>query len=163
MIDTNLTKEDLQKLKDDPFMKLASLFLGKDEMNSIMSEVEKKVNAEQTVNKQTTKEKYVTPKVKVEPVKIPTVNTVYRKVKIDKDKFEHFMDGFCVANDTVAALEHCGLMFTEDSPIIMYENLISGLLESIFGKDVAKDIIAYAYGNSPDTVKNIWDKIEKSI
>lgn len=158
MIDTNLTKEDLQKLKDDPFMKLASLFLGKDEMNSIMSEVEKKVNAEQT-----TKEKYVTPKVKVEPVKIPTNNSIYRKVKIDKDKFEHFMDGFCVANDTVATLEHCGLMFTEDSPIIMYENLISGLLESIFGKDVAKDITAYAYGNSPDTVKNIWDKIEKSI
>ena len=158
MIDTNLTKEDLQKLKDDPFMKLASLFLGKDEMNSIMSEVEKKINAEQT-----TKEKYVAPKVKVEPVKIPTVNTVYRKVKIDKDKFEHFMDGFCIANDTVAALEHCGLMFTEDSPIIMYENLISGLLESIFGKDVAKDITAYAYGNSTDTVKNIWDKIEKSI
>lgn len=158
MIDTNLTKEDLQKLKDDPFMKLASLFLGKDEMNSIMSEVEKKVNAEQT-----TKEKYVAPKVKVEPVKIPTNNSIYRKVKIDKDKFEHFMDGFCVANDTVAALEHCGLMFTEDSPIIMYENLISGLLESIFGKDVAKDITAYAYGNSSDTVKNIWDKIEKSI
>ena len=158
MIDTNLTKEDLQKLKDDPFMKLASLFLGKDEMNSIMSEVEKKINAEQT-----TKEKYVAPKVKVEPVKIPTNNSIYRKVKIDKDKFEHFMDGFCVANDTVAALEHCGLMFTEDSPIIMYENLISGLLESIFGKDVAKDITAYAYGNSSDTVKNIWDKIEKSI
>lgn len=158
MINTNLTKEDLQKLKDDPFMKLASLFLGKDEMNSIMSEVEKKVNAEQT-----TKEKYVAPKVKVEPVKIPTNNSIYRKVKIDKDKFEHFMDGFCVANDTVAALEHCGLMFTEDSPIIMYENLISGLLESIFGKDVTKDITAYAYGNSPDTVKNIWDKIEKSI
>lgn len=158
MIDTNLTKEDLQKLKDDPFMKLASLFLGKDEMNSIMSEVEKKVNAEQT-----TKEKYVAPKVKVEPVKIPTNNSIYRKVKIDKDKFEHFIDGFCVANDTVAALEHCGLMFTEDSPIIMYENLISGLLESIFGKDVAKDITAYAYGNSSDTVKNIWDKIEKSI
>lgn len=158
MITTNLTKEDLQKLKDDPFMKLASLFIGKDEMNSIMSEVEKKVNAEQT-----TKEKYVAPKVKVEPVKIPTNNSIYRKVKIDKDKFEHFMDGFCVANDTVAALEHCGLMFTEDSPIIMYENLISGLLESIFGKDVAKDITAYAYGNSSDTVKNIWDKIEKSI
>ena len=158
MISTNLTKEDLQKLKDDPFMKLASLFLGKDEMNSIMSEVEKKVNAEQT-----TKEKYVAPKVKVEPVKIPTKNSIYRKVKIDKDKFEHFMDGFCVANDTVAALEHCGLMFTEDSPIIMYENLISGLLESIFGKDIAKDITAYAYGNSSDTVKNIWDKIEKSI
>lgn len=158
MINTNLTKEDLQKLKDDPFMKLASLFLGKDEMNSIMSEVEKKVNAEQT-----TKEKYVAPKVKVEPVKIPTNNSIYRKVKIDKDKFEHFMDGFCVANDTVAALEHCGLMFTEDSPIIMYENLISGLLESIFGKDVTKDITAYAYGNSTNTTKNIWDKIEKSI
>lgn len=158
MINTNLTKEDLQKLKDDPFMKLASLFLGKDEMNSIMSEVEKKINAEQA-----TKDKYVAPKVKVEPVKIPTNNSIYRKVKIDKDKFEHFMDGFCVANDTVAALEHCGLMFTEDSPIIMYENLISGLLESIFGKDVAKDITAYAYGNSSDTVKNIWDKIEKSI
>lgn len=158
MINTNLTKEDLQKLKDDPFMKLASLFLGKDEMNSIMSEVEKKINAEQA-----TKDKYVAPKVKVEPVKIPTNNSIYRKVKIDRDKFEHFMDGFCAANDTVAKLEDCGLMFTEDSPIIMYENLISGLLESIFGKDVAKDITAYAYGNSPNTVKNLWDKIEKSI
>ena len=157
MIETNMTKEDWNKFKDDPIMKLARLFLTKDEYDNVLKRVEKELNDKS--EKKEIKNEYVSPKIKVEPVKL---NHVFHKVKINKDGFEHFVDGFCKANDTVEALEDNGFMFTESSPIVMYENLISGLLESIFGKDVSNDIIAYAYGDSSLKMEDLWEKVIKS-
>ena len=140
MIETNLTKKGLEQLSEDPYMKLAKIFFGEKEWKKLLDEAMK------TVEK----------KEKKEP-ETPVRDCPH----LDKDKFFKFVDGFAATNDTVAELEENGFMFTEDSPIVRYENLIAGLLESIFGKEVQEDICAYAYGDSNIQLEDLWNKITK--
>ena len=157
MIYTNMNKEDLDKLENDPMFKLAALLLGKEGMEKAIKKLQEEAKEEKPVEKvKPKKNEYVPPKVDAKPI-------TFKTVKIDKSGFEHFVDGLCIANDSVAELEENGLRFTEDSPIIMYGNLISGLLESIFGKNVADDIMAYANGDSDLNLDNIWKSITKTI
>lgn len=157
-----MTKEDLQKMKNDSFMKFMNVLFGKNFIDNLYKEVETVLNEkEKSLSK---KDTFVTPNIKVEPTKMVfDDDTIWRKIKINKDNFEKFLDAFSLANDTVASLETNGFMFTEDSPIVMYENLIAGLLESIFGKNITKDIIAYVYGDSNDKIEDIWNRVEKNI
>lgn len=157
MIETNLTKKGLEQLSEDPYMKLAKIFFGEKEWKKLLDEAIK------TVEKKEKKE----PETPVRdcPHRITVKNiipsSVINSVKVDKDKFFKFVDSFAVTNDTVAELEENGFMFTEESPIVRYENLIAGLLESIFGKEVQEDICAYAYGDSNIQLEDLWNKITK--
>ena len=152
MIETNLTKEDIKNLRENPYFDFFKYFIGKEEFKKLLDEVEKNVDKEKEKPIEE-KKVYTKPSVKVEPT------TVSKKVKVDKDSLTRFLDRFAEANDMVENLENNGLMFTENSPIIMYENLISGLLESIFGKTIAEDIIAYVYGNGEYDAEYIWKQV----
>ncbi len=157
MIETNLTKKDLEQLSEDPYMKLAKIFFGEKEWKKLLDEAMK------TVEKKEKKEPEIPVRDCPHRVTIKNIipSSVINSVKIDKDKFFKFVDSFAVTNDTVAELEENGFMFTEDSPIVQYENLIAGLLESIFGKEVQEDICAYAYGDSNIQLEDLWNKITK--
>ena len=155
MIETNLTKEDIKNLRENPYFEMLRYFVGKDQFKKMLDEVEKEMEKENKEPEKPveTKKVYAKPSVKVTPLTVP------RNVKVDKDSFYRFLDKFAEANDIVENLENNGLMFTENSPIIMYENLISGLLESIFGKTITEDIIAYVYGNGDYPPEYIWNQI----
>ena len=166
MIETNMTKEDLQKLKEnDPFIRMASIIFGDDDLKDIIKRVEKEVDKKEVKEKPTKKEDliYSDKYFKANASKPTAPTSIFNSVKVDKDKFFKFVDAFADANDTVAALEDNGFMFTEDSPIVQYENLITGLLESIFGKDAQKDICAYAYGDSDLKIEDLWNKVSKKV
>lgn len=156
MIETNLTKKDLEQLSEDPYMKLAKAFFGEKEWKKLLDEAMSVANKKE--------EKKPEHSVKEYPARTfakPITESIVNSVKVDKDKFFRFVDNFAVTNDTVSELEQNGFMFTEDSPIVQYENLIAGLLESIFGKDVQEDICAYAYGDSNIQLEDLWNKITK--
>ena len=157
MIETNLTKKGLEQLSEDPYMKLAKIFFGEKEWKKLLDEAMK------TVEKKEKKEPETPARDCPHRVTIKNIipSSVINSVKVDKDKFFKFVDGFAATNDTVAELEENGFMFTEDSPIVRYENLIAGLLESIFGKEVQEDICAYAYGDSNIQLEDLWNKITK--
>lgn len=156
MIETNLTKKDLEQLSQDPYMKLVKAFFGEKEWKKLLDEAMNVANKKE--------EKKSEHSVKEYPARTfakPITESIVNSVKVDKDKFFRFVDNFAVTNDTVSELEQNGFMFTEDSPIVQYENLIAGLLESIFGKDVQEDICAYAYGDSNIQLEDLWNKITK--
>lgn len=158
MIETNLTKKDLEQLSKDPYMKLAKTFFGEKEWKKLLDEamnvVSKKEESETPVRESAAR-------TFAKRITKPVTESIVNSVKVDKDKFFRFVDNFAVTNDTVSELEQNGFMFTEDSPIVQYENLIAGLLESIFGKDVQEDICAYAYGDSNIQLEDLWNKITK--
>lgn len=164
MIKTNMTKEDLQKLKEnDPFIKMASMILGDDDLHDIIRRVEKEIDKKSEEKSAKENNIYFDKFFKADAPKPTQPTSIFNSVKVDKDKFSKFIDAFAQANDTVAALEDNGFMFTEDSPIVQYENLIAGLLKSIFGKEVQEDICAYAYGDSNIQLEDLWNKITKKI
>lgn len=153
MIETNMTKKDLENLKNLPMDNWMKLFLGEDYLNNLISKLEKEIDKKEASKK----EPYVAPKTEV---KIPETTTIYKTVKVDKNNFIKLINAFADAVDDIDGLGNYGVTFDANSPVNTYENLLSGLLESIFGKDALPIITNYIYGDSDDSAEMIWNKIK---
>lgn len=156
MIETNMTKKDLENLKNSPYFNLMKIFFGNESTDKLISKVEKELEEKET-KKVTPKSDYIPHKTEV---KIPETTTVYKTVKIDKEHFIKFINAFADAVDDIDQLGNYGVTFDANSPVCTYENLLSGLLESIFGKDALPIITNYIYGDSDDSAEMIWNKIK---
>lgn len=159
MIETNMTKKDIESLENNPYFGLFDLFFGKEKLKELLEDAKKQIETDnKTSQAETTnvKQQYIPPKITVKP----EVTTIHRTVTIDKDRFIKFIDAFANAVNDLDSIAAYGITFDTDSPVNTYENLLSGLLESIFGKDSLPVITNYVYGDSTDSAEIVWNKIK---
>lgn len=159
MIETNMTKKDIESLENNPYFGLLNLFFGKEKMNELLEDAKKQIESENKTSKAETinvKQPYTPPKITVKP----EVTTIHRTVTIDKDRFIKFIDAFANAVNDLDNIAAYGITFDDDSPVNTYENLLSGLIESIFGKESLPIITNYIYGDSEDSAEIVWNKIK---